>query len=231
LLHILKDIPVTITAGEAVKQLKVAEDEDVRLVTDLFETAKGHAKPKAMYREVFVEDISGENVRIDGYDFNSGVLAMNMKNVHRVFAYVCTCGVEVDEWSKSVYDYMTMLWVDLIKQMFLTEANVFLRDHIKEVFKFEKLSAINPGSGNVENWPISQQTTLFEMIGGVRDGIGVKLTDSFLMVPLKSTSGLLFPSETNFVNCALCSRKHCVGRRAAFDDGLYRKAFKEGVGL
>jgi len=231
MLHILKDIPIAITAAEAVKQLKVAEDEDVALVTELFDAAKACARPKAMYREAFVEDISGDNVRINGFAYDSGVLAMNMKNVHRVFAYVCTCGVEVDEWSKSVYDYMTMLWVDLIKQMFVAEANVFLRDHIKDVFQFEKLSAINPGSGNVENWPISQQATLFEMIGGVKDGIGVSLTDSFLMVPLKSTSGLLFPSDTDFVNCALCSRKNCVGRRAAFDGELYRKAFKEGVGL
>jgi len=227
----LEDIPIIITAGEAVKQLMIEEEEDVALVTGLFEAAKATARPKALYREVFIEGVAGDTVNIGGTEFESAVLAMNMKNVHRAFAYVCTCGTEVDKWSESVGDYMTMLWVDMIKQMFLTEASVYLRDHIKNVFQFEKLSAINPGSGNLENWPISQQTRLFSLIGGVKESIGVALTDSFLMVPLKSTSGLLYPSETDFSNCALCSRKNCTGRRAEFDGDLYKKAFKDGMTL
>ena len=227
----MDDIPIIITVEDVIKQLMIEEEEDVTLITGLFNAAKAVAKPKAIYREVFIEDIRGDVVRINDTEFVSSVLAVNMQGVHRVFAYVCTCGVEVDEWSKSVDDYMTMLWVDMIKQMFLTEANVCLRDHVKDVFGFEKLSSVNPGSGNVENWPISQQAPLFDMIGDVKEGIGVTLTDSFLMVPLKSTSGLLFPSETDFSNCALCSRKHCSNRRAEFDGDLYKKAFKEGMSL
>jgi len=37
------------------------------------------------------------------------------------------------------------------------------------------------------------------------------------MVPVKTVSGLLFPSEAGFESCELCSREKCMGRRAAYD--------------
>ena len=225
MLRKLDDIPVTVTLEKAVEWLKIEEAEDIELISGLFETAKAIANPKALYREAFVEEISGRNVRINGVDFESDVLAMNLKDIHRVFAYVCTCGIEVDDWSHNEKDYVVSLWLDMIKEMFLHDAGAFLTEHLKNSYQFGQLASVNPGSGNIENWPISQQKPLFAMIGGVKSEIGVTLTDSFLMVPTKSTSGLYFPSETGYSNCALCTRENCVGRRAAFDKELYARTF------
>ena len=226
MLRKLDNIPVNTTFEQALKRLKIEEPEDIEMISDLFDIAKKTARPKVLYREAYVEEVSGKNVRIDNCGFESDVLAKNLKNVHRVFAYVCTCGIEVDDWSHNEKDYVVSLWLDMIKEMFLFEANLFFRDHLKTAFGFENLSSVNPGSGNLENWPISQQKPLFDMIGDVKSEIGVTLTESFLMVPTKSTSGLLFPSETEFVNCALCGRENCVGRRAEFDAELYAQTFK-----
>ena len=222
----LDNIPVNTTLEEVLNRLAIEEPEDIALVSGLFKTAKEIARPKALYREAYVEEVSGADVRIDGIDFTSEVLAMNLKNIHRVFAYVCTCGTEVDDWSHNERDYVVSLWLDIIKEMFLHQAISYFRDYIKSSYRFNNLSAINPGSGNVDNWPISQQTRLFSLIGGVKNEIGVTLTDSFLMIPVKSTSGLFFPSEKEYVNCALCGRENCPGRRAAFDRELYAQAFK-----
>jgi hypothetical protein len=226
MLHKLDNIPITITLEQALKRLKIQEEEDIALISDLFEKAKKIAKPKVLYREVFVEEIIGNNVRINGVNFESNVVAMNLQNIHRVFAYVCTSGTEVDEWSNDEKDYVVFLWLDTIKEMFLFDANMHLRNYLKEALQSEKLFSVNPGSGDVENWPIAQQVPLFEMIGDVKGEIGVRLSDSFLMTPIKSTSGLLYRSDTEFVNCALCQRKNCVGRRAEFDEALYAATFK-----
>jgi len=231
MLRKLDNIPVTVTLEQAIQRLKIEEDEDIELISELFKTAKEIAKPKALYREAFVEEISEEPngakvVRINGCDFKSNVLAANLKDIHRVFAYVCTCGTEVDDWSHQEKDYVVSLWLDMIKQMFLFEANNFLREHLKNSYGLTKRSSANPGSGNEENWHISQQKLLFSMIGDVKSEIGVTLTDSFLMLPTKSTSGLIFPSDTEFSNCALCSRENCVGRRTEFDKKLYADVFK-----
>ena len=83
-----------------------------------------------------------------------------------------------------------------------------------------------PGSGSVEDWPIEQQEGLFSIFGGrvrIEDLIGVKLTDRLLMIPIKSTSGIFFPTESRFEACQLCPREQCVGRRASYDKELVKK--------
>ena len=223
----IDNIPVTTNFEQVLAKLKIEDDDDIAMVRSLFDTAKKIARPKVLYCEAYVDEISGKNVRINGTTFESEVLAANLKDIHRVFAYVSTCGAEVDEWSKNEQDYVVSLWLDMIKEMFLREANTFFRDYIKNTYKIEKLSAINPGSGNRDNWHISQQALLFAMIGSVKEEIGVTLTDSFLMMPIKSTSGLLYPSEKEFVNCALCKRENCQGRRVEFDSELYTQIFNK----
>ena len=219
-------IPVTTSFEQVLEKLKIEDEDDIAMVRGLFETAKKIVRPKVLYREAYVEEVAGNKVRIDDSVFESEVLAVNLKDVHRVFAYVSTCGTEVDDWSHTEKDYVVSLWLDMIKELFLREANSFFRDYIKNSYKIETLSAINPGSGNRDTWPISQQVQLFALMGDVRDGIGVTLTDSFLMVPIKSTSGFLYPSEKEYVNCSLCGRENCQGRRVAFDKELYERTFK-----
>jgi len=83
---------------------------------------------------------------------------------------------------------------------------------------------MNPGSGDVDTWPIEQQTELFALLGGtdeVRKHSGVELTDSFLMIPNKSMSGILFPTETDFRSCQVCHRAACPSRSAPFDKKLW----------
>ncbi|MDR0288392.1 MAG: hypothetical protein LBI03_11900 [Clostridiales bacterium] len=225
MIHKLEKIPIKSTAKQVVDRLRIQELEDIELVTELFRKACDIANPKALYREAYVEEIEGCKVRISGKDFESAVMAANLKNIHRVFAYVCTCGTEIDNWSHLEKDHIVSLWLDMIKQMFVYDANLFLFKHLKTVFGFKNLSAMNPGSGNLGNWPITQQRELFSLIGDVKSEIGVTLTDTFLMLPVKSTSGLYFSSEKEFVNCALCGRKNCVGRKAEFDEKLYNEVF------
>jgi len=213
---LLNNIPISVTLEEIVKTLLLEEDEDIDLITGLFAAARETARPKALYKTAYVDDIQAPHVTIDGVTFTSDVLAANMQDVHRVFAYVCTCGVEVDDWSHQVKDYVVSLWLDIIKERFLVDASNYLRDYVKDQYGLDIMSSINPGSGDVVNWPIMQQNQLFSLIGEVREETGVRLTESCLMLPTKSTSGLLYGSSTEFVNCLLCQRKNCPNRRAEY---------------
>jgi hypothetical protein len=56
--------------------------------------------------------------------------------------------------------------------------------------------------------------------------VGVRLTDSCLMMPTKSVSGIRFPTETSFESCQLCPRDDCPGRRAPYDSGLYDRRYR-----
>lgn len=215
---LLEDIPVRMIWEDIAKSLRITDEDDLEIVRDLFEKAKSVAKPKALYRAVYVDEIKDAAVVLDGVAFQSKVLAQQIGSVHRVFAYVVTCGQEVEEWSHYESDYILSLWIDAMKEAFLMEANNYFVSHIKEKHGLIKLSFINPGSGDLDTWPISQQAPLFSLIGDVTRACGVVLKESFLMVPIKSVSGLAIPSDREFINCSLCHRENCPNRRTSLNE-------------
>jgi hypothetical protein len=80
---------------------------------------------------------------------------------------------------------------------------------------------------SLEDWPITEQAKLFSLFGDTEKAIGVRLTERMLMLPRKSISGILFPSEEEFKACRLCPREKCPSRRAVYDEGLAAE-FKKG---
>jgi hypothetical protein len=84
---------------------------------------------------------------------------------------------------------------------------------------------MNPGS--LPDWPLEQQRVLFELLGDTRKTIGVELTESLVMVPIKSVSGILFTNEEEFASCRRCSRQGCPGRRVPYDPELYDRKYRD----
>lgn len=187
---------------------------------EILERAVPLVRPKALYRVCYVEGRREEGVRLDGVEFRSRVLATNLAGVQRVFAYVATCGTELEPIQRSCPDVLGQYWLDALKGMALLCARQALREHVAERFALEPstLCSMNPGSGDADLWPIAQQAPLFRLLGEVDRAIGVGLTDSFLMVPNKTVSGILFPAKVPFESCQLCSRVDCPGRRTPFAD-------------
>jgi hypothetical protein len=74
--------------------------------------------------------------------------------------------------------------------------------------------------GSLADWPIEEQAPLFKLLGDVDASIGVKLTDSMLMLPAKSISGVYFPADVSFFSCQLCPRERCESRKAKYDPKL-----------
>ena len=60
----------------------------------------------------------------------------------------------------------------------------------------------------------------------VRAEIGVQLTDSYLMHPLKSVSGILFATDGTYGNCQLCPVERCPNRRAPYDPTLFDRKYR-----
>jgi hypothetical protein len=157
--------------------------------------------------------------------FVSKVLRANLDEVERVFPYVATCGPELDAVSIESGDVFGQFCRDILKEMALRAAIAHLVAHLKESYSLEALVSMNPGSGDVNVWPIQQQRELFAFLGDAPASIGVVLTESCLMVPNKSVSGLLYPSEDGFQSCQLCHREGCPNRRTPFDPHLWEERF------
>jgi hypothetical protein len=155
--------------------------------------------------------------------FVSKVVRANLDEVERVFPYVATCGQELDAIPIARDDVFGQFCRDTVKEMALHAAMSHLVTHLKGTYSLETLVSMNPGSGDINVWPIEQQRELFAFFGDAAQSIGVTLTDSCLMVPNKSVSGLFYPSEDGFQSCQLCHREKCPGRRAPFDPHLWEE--------
>jgi len=220
--EILVDIPFELDAASIMETVHVKPDSpDGQAVDALIDRARQIGVPKALYREAYIEAKGAETVRIAGVTFTSRMLRANLDKVQRVFPFVATCGHEMDTVDLPAGDFLAEFWWDAIKQVLLGCAVKHLVAHIKQRFALEKIASMSPGSGDVTVWPIEQQRPLFSLLGDVHAQIGVELTESFLMKPNKTVSGIHFPAEFDFRTCQVCHRQDCPGRTAAFDPHLW----------
>lgn len=226
---ILDSIPFKPDFAQLTKTLRIRPDSDhVDDLRAMVEAAQAVAQPKAIYKLSFIDDRRDGQVVIDGIAFDSHVLRVNLDGVNRVFPYVATCGTEIAAWAATFTDLLDQYWADAIMEQALRDAIRYLNAHVMQTYRVEHIAEMNPGS--LEDWPLSQQAPLFDLLGNPLESVGVELTESFLMRPAKSVSGLYFQTETSFVNCQLCPRVDCPSRRAPYDPAAYEAYFPADAG-
>lgn len=241
--HTLTHIPFSFDYNEFSKQAHLSRyaDQSTNL-SALLDKAVPLVKPKALYRVCYITGRNGTDIFLQGVKFKSAVLSRNLREVERVFPYIATGGNELDHIPLSQNDLLAHYWIDTIKQMALTAAFEYVRSLLCGKFGINKLSTMNPGSGERELWPIEEQQPLFSLFGDSSDYgaygvyeyydnygavetlIGVKLTESCLMIPNKSVSGLFFPTEKTFESCRLCSRKNCEHRKVPYKGNISKRS-------
>jgi hypothetical protein len=218
----IKDIPFKLDTPALLQRVHIHPgSEDAHEFEQLLDLAREAGKPKALYNEVYVELRGEDSVLLNGICFTSPMLRNNLTNIDRVFPYVATCGREMDRVTLTDGNILAVFWWDAIKESLLMTASQYLLEFLEHRYQLKKTASMNPGSGDVNVWPIEQQRELFALLGDVRAQIGVELTDSFLMIPNKTVSGILFPTERDFRTCQVCHRKNCQNRRAPFDQALW----------
>ncbi len=222
-MEVLDSIPVRLGVEEVLKRLHQSQENKYmeRIVQELMEIVRPIAKPKAVYEVSFIDNKNEDSVDIGGVRFTSHVLRVNLDKVGRVFPYVVTCGRELDEINIPSHEFLKYYCLDQIKETALVLAREYLEDYLTRSYALEQISKMAPGS--LADWPITQQKELFSIFGNVEDLIGVKLTDKCLMLPLKSVSGIYFPTKCKFESCQLCPREECIGRKAPYDLELVKK--------
>lgn len=186
--------------------------------------AQSVAAPKAFVKVGRIESKGDEWVVVEGTMLTSRILRVNLEDAHRVFVYLATCGMELDEWAASADDLLTQYWADAIKQVALRAASREVESFITERFRPGRMSSMAPGA--LADWPLTQQQPLFALLGDSARTIGVKLTDTCLMVPNKSVSGVRFATEKSFESCPLCAARDCPGRSMPYDSGLYDREYR-----
>jgi len=219
---VLDNFSIQLSPDYLIKKLRLDKKKDASvLAQDLIEKAEALITPKIVYKVSYIEGRGEESVAIEGQTFTSSVLKKNLEKVERVFPYVITIGSALEENASAMDDLLMQYYLETTADIALGLGNQYLEKHLKKHYGLEKISSMSPGS--LPNWPITEQKPLFSLIGNTEKLIGVRLTDSMLMLPRKSISGIVFPTEVTFLSCQLCSRERCEERKAPLDEALKKK--------
>ena len=221
--EVLDNIPFKLDAPKIMKFLR-PHGESRRLeeiVRELIRITNPVAKPKAVYKVGRVTGKTSHSVQVDGTTFTSDVLRINLSEVDMVFPFIATCGQEVDAIEIPSSEVLKRYCMDVLKMTLAISASIYLQDVLTKLYCPGKLTSMNPGE--LETWPITQLKEIFSVIGDVEKLIGVRLTESYTMVPLKSRAGIFFATESNFESCQLCLQKSCPGRKVAYNPELERE--------
>ena len=221
---ILDNIQIKINVDLVRKRLHLKRDSDLKTVQDLVQIAQPLVEPKVLYKVSYIEEKLDDGVVVEGLRLISNVLRKNLDAVERVFPFVITIGNKFGETLDAYDDLLEKFYLDTIGNVALNQVRLAFKDHLKQKYAIEKTAFMEPGS--LANWPIEQQKPLFKLLGDVQASIGVRLTESLLMLPAKSISGIYFPTETSFFSCQLCPRERCESRRAKYSE---KKAKEFGI--
>lgn len=221
-MQVFTHIPVQFNPDALSSKLHIGEHgQDAADLHRLIELVAPVVNPKALFATCDVQARTENSVQVGGAVFASRALRVNLDKAERVFPFIVTCGRELDEIGVPREDILLGYWLDELKSVALDAAHKHLFSHLKRHCEQTCITSMNPGAGDRDVWPIEQQRQLFSLLGDTEKSVGVRLTDSCLMVPNKSISGIIFPAETEFEVCRLCHRKGCPGRTAPFDGTLY----------
>lgn len=214
----LEEIVLDLEFEEVKRTLRTCDEAQVQ---ELLDVARPLIRARAVYEICYLDEKAEDRVVLGGVCLRSRVLRKNLDKVGRVFPYVVTIGKGLEDKADETRGLLEKYYLDTIGNIAVSRARRCLEAHLSSTFAIHGLSYMSPGS--LEDWPIEEQRSLFTILKDVDAAIGVSLTESLLMIPRKSISGIYFPTEITFYSCQLCPRKDCVGRKAPYSGELAKK--------
>jgi len=222
-MEILETLTVSPNLTEIRRRLHIARDREWRRVCDLIESVWPLIEPKAAYKACTITSRHPDSIRLGSTCLKSLVLRRLLEQPGQVFPYVVTLGKKLEEKIRISDDILEQYYLDTIGNFALSSLLIRMEDHLQSRYGLQCISSMAPGS--LADWPLEEQGPLFSILGDVNSAIGVQLTEAFLMIPIKSESGIFFPTSEKFYSCQLCPRKDCVNRKTGDNEKAVAEIF------
>ena len=154
----------------------------------------------------------------DGTVFNIGRIIFNQLKASDAFAFfICTAGREFMEYQERIKadgDIFKTFAVDSIGSVIAEKCADQMEDYLQAELSLSGYHRTNRFSPGYCGWHVSEQQKLFPLFGN--DTVGVELTPSSLMVPIKSVSGVIGAGSNvrkQEYTCKLCTMEQCFRRK------------------
>ncbi|MBN1559414.1 5-methyltetrahydrofolate--homocysteine methyltransferase [candidate division KSB1 bacterium] len=144
------------------------------------------------------------------------IIADELQRAESVALFACTIGTGLETWSKRLMndgDFFAGYLVDAVASLTVESAMQKIQDYLEREQQDKGLRISNCYSPGNCGWPVTEQHKLFSLLPD--NFCGITLTDSSLMLPIKSVSGIIGigPAMRKVNTCQFCDMKRCVYRR------------------
>jgi hypothetical protein len=149
------------------------------------------------------------------YKFEIGdAVCDELKGTEKIAFYVCTAGKTISDKSAGLLcsdDPVLGYFYDILGSIITEAVGELMQSFLKkepEICEYRITNCYNPGYCQ---WPVADQHKLFSFFP--ENICGISLTDSSLMNPVKSASGIIgIGKNVKFRKhiCTLCSSKNCI---------------------
>ncbi len=220
---IIDNLPVEIDRETLLKLAGYSDKRPAprRLVVvaeQVIERARALAHPRAIYEVHETAHSEDGAVLLGGGRFTGKILSRVLKGSDLAAVYAATLGPELDEESSRLAgegDVLSSVLLDTAGSLVLAKASIFFIGKVFDAQAAPRGCAVTPPFGPGQcRWDLTEQRVLFDLIAPSR--IGITLTDTFLMIPKKSVSGILGIGKPDEIftttPCRICDRKDCPGR-------------------
>lgn len=190
-------------------------------VDECIAKARALAKPEVVSVRKKVLKLGGGSVRLEGGPELSGnALSSYIKDAGQACLFLATIGAGVENaatgWMKNG-DHLRGYLIDSIGSFAVESLAENFEQGLRSSCAAKKMSVSMRLSPGYCDWPIEEQAKLSRAIGF--SGAGVRLTESFMMVPRKSISGLVGIGPKGLFSktrsqCTICDRNECGYRRS-----------------
>ncbi|MGQ9642953.1 MAG: vitamin B12 dependent-methionine synthase activation domain-containing protein, partial [Ignavibacterium sp.] len=182
---------------------------------------KQNCKPVGGFRYFNSQKISfRKNVLVlENTQFDLGpIIYRDIKDVTEIFVFVCTIGKNIEEKTHKLFlegDSLTAFILDRIASELVESTADLLEQKIRNNFLKEGYNLSNRYSPGYCGWSVSEQKKLFSFMPD--KFCSVQLTESSLMIPIKSVGGI-YGADLNLIrknyHCEICDDEFCYKRKS-----------------
>jgi hypothetical protein len=137
--------------------------------------------------------INKKEMLIEGSNFLlDRIVSSSLKNSTHIAIFVATAGPEVEKMSKKLLSEGNLLegvLVDILGSEIAEETSRLIYEKIGKEMSLKGMNITNRYSPGYCNWPASDQQKLFLLLD--KKTCDIQLTESSLMLPIKSVSGII----------------------------------------
>ena len=146
--------------------------------------------------------------------FPQGIVYQQLKHSRQIAVFVCTAGNEISQWAKQMMannEPLKGFIADAIGSVVVETAIEAIQNRLSNNMAQAGFHTTNRYSPGYCGWHTKEQHKLFSILN--EETCGISLTESALMLPVKSVSGFIGIGEkvnSNTYTCNLCDAAFCA---------------------